>query len=327
MRIRIPQLKALVAPLVLALGATLAHAATDYPTKTVRLVLPQPAGSPTDAVGRILSQALAERWKQPVIVDNKPGAGGRVAYESVAHAAPDGHTLVGTASALTTFPYLFKDLGFNPEKDFTPITQLISNVAVLVIPSNVPAKTLPEFLNWAKANKGKVNYGSPGHGTGVNMTIEVFNMATGAGLLEIPFPGVPQYLQAFLRGDVQLIVLPLSQATPYVNDDKMRVVASIGDKRFPELPNVPSLKETGWFDYVPVSWQGLSAPSGTPKDVIDKIATDVIGVLRTPAAVEQIKKATGAVVVGSTPEEHAAMVRAEFKLWGEMAARLGMKPQ
>ena len=245
----------------------------------------------------------------------------------MARATPDGYTLVVTASALTTLPYITANLSFNPERDFTPISQLIRNVAVLAIAPTIPAKTLPEFLAWSKANKGKVNYGSPGRGTIVQMTIELINLQAGTDLTEVPFAGVPQYLQAFLRGDVQLIYTTYTQAAPFQESGKMRIIAVVGDQRLPELPNVPSLKETGWFDYVPTSWNGLSAPAGTPKEIIDKIAADTIAVLRTPEAVEQIRKATGAQVVGSTPEQHRQMIQAEFKLWGDMAKRLGLKPQ
>lgn len=324
---RIGSLVIMVLSALLGAEVAIAQSASDYPNRTVRLILPGPAGSPTDSGARVLATGLTSRWSQPVIVENRPGAGGQLAYEAVARATPDGYTLVVTASALTTFPYITANLKFNPERDFVPISQLIRNVAVLAINPTIPAKNLSEFLEWTKANKGKVNYGSPGRGTIVQMTIELINAQAGTDMTEVPFAGVPQYTQAFLRGDVQLIYTTYTQAAPLHESGKAKIIAVVGDERLPELPGVPSLKESGYFNYVPTSWNGLSAPAGTPKEIVDKIAADTIAVLKLPDSAAQIRKATGAQIVASTPEQHRQMIQAEFKLWGDMAKRLGLQPQ
>jgi tripartite-type tricarboxylate transporter receptor subunit TctC len=311
--------------LLLATAGARAQGAAEYPNRPVRILMPSPAGAPSDITVRIVANALSQRWSHPVVVENRAGGAGRIAYEAAARSVPDGYTLVQTASNLTTLPFLHANLTFDPERDLVPVTQLITNVAVLVAQPSMGVKTLPEFVNWSKANKGKVNYGSPGVGNIVHMTIEMINASAGTDMVHVPFPGVPQYIQAFLRGDLHLIYIPYAQAAQY--GDKMQVISVIGDNRLSEIPNVPTLKETGWFDYVPTSWIGLAAPGGTPKDIVDKIARDTTGVLRTPDVVEQIRKTSGALIVGTTPLEHAQLVQAEFKLWGGLSKRLGLKPQ
>lgn len=324
---RIRKTTALLFVMFSALHAGAVRSAPDFPTKPVKIVMPYTAGGSNDVVVRILATALSERWKQPVIMENRPGAGGQTAYEAVARSASDGYTVGTVVSALTTLPYVTKNLRIDPRRDLVGISNLFNNVVVLAVNPSVPANTIKEFVAWTKANPGKVNYGSPGRGTYPQLIFEMVKVLGGANMTEIPFPGTVQVIQALLRNDVQIFLYGIGQTMPYQQSGAMRIIVTVDEKRAPELPNVQALKETGWFDIVPTAWVGWVAPAGTPKDVIDKISADVKVVMNIPEVAEKIKKTSGANIIASTPQEFDRLLGAEFKFWGEMTKRLGIEPE
>lgn len=303
------------------------QAATDFPTKPIRIVLPYTAGSLNDNLLRMVTNELAPRWKQQVIVEGRPGAAGRVAYETVAKATPDGHTLVMAVSSLTTLPYLFNDLNFDPRRDLVGVTMMFQHVSVVSIAPSIPAKTYEEFVAWSKANPGKVNYGTQGQGNVVHLTFELINNATGAGMTAIHYQGTAAVKLAAQRGDLQAVTdtFPLQMIDP--QGVPFRPLAVMSDRRIPDQPALRTLKEAGKFEATPVSWNGLLAPAGTPKEVVEKLASDIRSVMLTPEMADRYKKAVGAIIVADTPEEFAQKLQTEFRFWGDMIKRLNFSAQ
>ncbi len=311
----------------LFLAATTAGAA-DFPNKPVRVLNTYPPGAGGDIAMRLIGTELERTWKQPVITENRPGAGGKIAYEGALRATPDGHTMSWAISSLTTLPYLMKDLGFSPEREIVGVTQVLSNVNSVVVPASVPANNLREFLNWAKANPGKANYGTPGRGTGPHLLFEALKAAQGAPIAELQFPGTAQAVQALLRGDIHLVSDLLPSAIANQQAGKVRVIFIWGiSERIPELPNVQTLSEANVLPFVPLSWKGVIASAAVPKNIVAQVATDITAVIRTPEMRERINKATGTRVAGGTPEQFDQLLKSEYKFWGDMLPKLGMKPE
>lgn len=302
--------------------------AADYPTKPVRVMVIYPPGASGDLTMRFVGAELERRWKQPVVIENRPSGGGRIVYEAVARGASDGHTLGWAVSSLTTLPYLIKDLGFSPEKDITGVSLILNNVNAMVIPPSIPATNMKEFVAWVKANPGKSNYGAPGRGTGPHLVFEMLNSIAGTDMTEVQFPGTSQAIQALFRNDVQIVSDVFQSGLTNHQAGKSRVIAVWGvNERAPELPNVQTLSESGVLPFVPLSWQAMIAPASVPKDIIARIAGDVGEIVRVPDMREKIVKATGVRVVGSTTEEFNQTLRTEYKFWGDLVQRLGIKPQ
>jgi tripartite-type tricarboxylate transporter receptor subunit TctC len=291
-----------------------AQAATDFPTKPVRIIHPYAAGSINDNLLRMVLNELTPRWKQQYVVEGRPGAAGRVAYEAAAKSSPDGHTLVMAVSSLTTLPYLYKDLNFDPRKDLVGVTMMFQHAFTISIAPTIPARTYEEFISWAKANQGKVNYGTQGQGNVVHLTYELINNATGAGMTAIHY-----------QGTAVTDTFPLQMIDP--SGTPFRPLAIVSDRRILDQPGLRTLKEAGQFEATPVSWNGLFAPSGTPKDVVEKIASDIRSVMLTPEMADKYKKSYGAIIIADTPDEFAHKLQIEFRFWGDMIKRLNFSAQ
>jgi tripartite-type tricarboxylate transporter receptor subunit TctC len=304
-----------------------AQAATDFPTKPVRIILPYAAGSINDNLLRMVLNELTPRWKQQYVVEGRPGAAGRVAYEAAAKSSPDGHTLVMAVSSLTTLPYLYKDLNFDPRKDLVGVTMMFQHAFTISIAPTIPARTYEEFISWAKANQGKVNYGTQGQGNVVHLTYELINNATGAGMTAIHYQGTAAVKLAAQRGELQAVTdtFPLQMIDP--SGTPFRPLAIVSDRRILDQPGLRTLKEAGQFEATPVSWNGLFAPSGTPKDVVEKIASDIRSVMLTPEMADKYKKSYGAIIIADTPDEFAHKLQIEFRFWGDMIKRLNFSAQ
>ncbi len=313
---------------ILFLTVLTAGNAAGFPDKPVRVLNTYPPGAGGDIAMRIIGTELERVWKQPVITENRPGAGGKLAYETALRASPDGHTLSWAISSLTTLPYLMKNLGFSPEREIIGVTQVLANVNSMVVPASVPANNLGEFLAWVKANPGKANYGTPGRGTGPHLLFEALKSAHGVNITEVQFSGTGQAVQALLRGDIHLVSDLLPSAIANQQAGKARVIAIWGiNERIPELPNVQTLTEANVLPFVPLSWQGVIASAAVPRNIITQIAADITNVIRAPEMKERIYKSTGTRVAGGTPEQFDQLLKSEYKFWGEMIPKLGMKPE
>lgn len=312
-------LKRLLSGFLAACAAVLfsGTAAAAWPGKPVKIVVPFPAGGATDVVARLLAQQLSAKWGTGVIVEDRPGAGGNIGADVVAKSAPDGYTLLmASGSVITANPFIYRSMTFNPAKDLVPITNVASGPQVIVVNNDTPWKTLREFIAYAKANPGKVNYGSAGVGTQVHLATENFAYSAGIEMTHIPYKGEALALTDLMGGQVQMVVPNLGAAIHLIKEGKIRALAVTSAQRSPELPGVPAASEvlpgfenTGWF--------GLLAPAGTPKEVIQKVYADSAAALGT----EKLKAALakqGMAPVANTPQQFAAAIRKETERWSKV---------
>lgn len=306
--------------LVAAQGA---DPAQNYPSRPVRLITGSP-GSTSDISARFIAQKLAERWGQQVVVDNRPGAGGIIGAEICAKAAPDGYTLVnGHIGTHASAQFLFKHLAYDPVKDFVPISLLTNSGITLTVNVSVPANNLKDFVAYAKAKPGGVNYASAGGGTSSQLSGELFNQMTGAKLVHIPYKGAGFALTAVVTGETQAAFLSTTTASAQVKAGKLKALAVLSEKRFPAAPEIPSAPEAGLPGLDSSVWFGLFAPAKTPKAIITKINRDVVSILRLPEARKALL-AQGAEAVPTTPEEFGAFLHREIEKWGKVIKDAGI---
>ena len=297
-----------------------------YPAKTVRMIVGFSPGGSTDVTARLVAQKLTDAWRQQVIVDNRPGAGGNIGAELVAKAPPDGYTLlVATTGVMAINHKLYRSLPYDALRDFAPITQFGSLPLILVIHPSLPARSVKELIALAKAKPGQLSYASSGVGGATHMTAEVFRMMAGVDIVHIPYKGSGQALVDVISGQVPIAFDQITSSYPHVESGKLRVLAITSGKRFPTLPNVPTIAEAGIKGYEADSWNGLAAPAATPKDVVARIQTEVARVLHAPDMKDRLLK-DGIEPVGSTPDQFAAHIRSERAKWEKVVDAAGIKP-
>lgn len=316
---RIVLARVLVALLALPFAAA-SHAEQPYPAKAVTIVVPFSPGGTTDIVARLMAQKLGQLWNRGVVVDNRPGAGGNIGGAIVAKAQPDGYTIFLTSgSVVTVNPYIYKNMGFDPRKDLVPVTNIASGPMVIVVNPKVPAKTLKELIALAKAKPGALNFGSAGVGSQVHMAGESFADAAGIEISHIPYKGEALAYNDLIAGQIQLMVGNIAAASSFVNGGQLRALAVTSKERSKMLPNVPTASEAGLPGFENVGWFGFMVPAGTPKDVIAKIYSDSVKVLKDPAT-QATLAAQGMVPIGNSPEAFAKAIAAESTKWGEVIA-------
>ena len=295
-------------------GAASALLAQPYPAKPVRIIVPFPPGGGLDIVARTISPKLSEALGQQIVIDNRGGASGLLGTELAAKAAPDGYTIfMGTLGNLSVNPLLFPKAPFDIARDFTPLTQAVAVTFMLYTHPSFPVKTVRELIAIAKARPGQINYASSGAGGAPHLAAELFNSVAGVKLVHVPYKGSGPSFIDLLGGQIPLTFDSLTQGLPYVNSGRLRAVATLGPKRTPVLPQVPTVEET-LAGYVVVNWFGLVAPAATPRDVVNRLHTALVKVLRMPDIRERLS-AQGADPVGSTMEEFGAFMKAETAKW------------
>jgi tripartite-type tricarboxylate transporter receptor subunit TctC len=299
--------------------------ALDYPVRTVRIVVPTGAGSNGDLVARLLAVPLETHFKQPFIVDNRPGAGGIIGTESVVRSAPDGYTLLYAASASTTFKVLNKDVSFELTRDLVPVSLTVMNQAVHLVSAALPVRSLPELIAYAKKNPGKLNYASFGRSS-VTLGIEAFKHANGIEMFEVPFKGGPEQIGALVRNEVQYVVSSPGVAKTFVQSGQVRAIAVSGTQRSEVLPEVATTTEQGFGDYVMPNTLGIMAPRATPGEIVDKLAAAIIAISRQPDYRQKIA-ALSTSVIGSTPEEFRRHLESEMRRWEQVAKRANIVPE
>lgn len=318
-------LAAVLCGLTLAHTASTAHAADAYPNKPVKLIVPFAAGGSTDIVARVIAEGLRSTLGQPVVVDNKAGAGGLIGTESIAQAAPDGYTIgMATVSTHGSNPAIFRKLPYDPIKDFAPITNVMSVPSVFVINASVPAKTMKEFIALAKANPGKYSFASPGTGSLGHANIENFMNLAGIDLLHIPYKGAGQAITDALGGQVNAMTDNLPSTLPHIKDGKLRPLAVLAFKRADVLPDVPTYTELGFPQMGDGGWFGLVAPAGTPRPIIDKLNAAAHKAMAMPDYLEKQKSISGESM-GNTPEEFAKQIKAAIERYTAVAKRANIK--
>jgi len=299
--------------------------AQDYPNKPVRILVPYSPGGSTDITARILAAKLTDKWHQQVVVENKPGGNGFIAMTAGAKAAPDGYTLIlATTGEVAINPYLFKEVPFNMERDFAPITLVGDGAAVLAANANAPYKNVADVITAAKAKPGTIPVASAGTGTSVHITIEWIALATGTKFQHIPYKGGAPAGAALAGGDVPLGVIAASGASPYVKSGKVRILAVTSTKRSPLLPDVASLQEAGVKDIDSSTWSALFAPKGTPPEIIAKINADLTGILKMPDVVERFT-AAGLEAIPSTSEGLNTRVKTDSQRYKDVIEKADIK--
>jgi tripartite-type tricarboxylate transporter receptor subunit TctC len=312
-----------VAALALSAYALGAHA-QSFPTKQVRLVVPFAAGGSTDIVARTVGQKLNEMWGQPVIVDNRAGASTMIGTDIVAKAPPDGHTLLITPAPFTIVPSLAKKLPYDPHKDFAPITLINTTPLVVVVHPGVPVKSVKELIALAKSKPGALNFGSSGSGGSNHLAGELFNAMAGVKMVHVPYKGNAPALADLVGGHVDLVFNGLTSALPLIKSGRLRAVGVTSLKRASALPEIPTLDEQGLKGFQAVAWNGVTAPAGTPKNVIDKINADVVKVLSSPELLAKLKS-EGSDPVGASVAEYTAFLRDEIAKWAKVIKAANIK--
>ena len=314
--------------LVLGAALTLAAApsmAQTWPAKAVHIMVPFGAGSTPDIVARIIADGLKRQYPDSAfIVENKPGASGNIGTDAVAKAAPDGGTIgvsIGGPLAINTL--LFSKLPYDPKKDITAVTQLITQPSALAVNNDLKVNSVKDLVALIKANPGKYNFASIGNGSLSHLAMEAIALKAGTKLVHVPYPSSPQAMTAIIRGDAQMGCLPAISVVPLAKDGKVKIIAVSTAKRSPYLPDVPTLKESG-IDVEADAWMGLIAPGGMPKAMVDKINHDVVAIIKQPDVKEKLGK-TLMEPVGSSPEAFRAVINGEVDRWGPVIKAADVK--
>ena len=300
--------------------------AQTYPAKPVRFILPFPPGGPTDILGRAVGQKLSEALGQPVVVDNRPGAGGNVGTEFAAKQAPDGYAIALVSPALIYSPSLYKKLGYDPVRDFAPIALVAQIPNVLLVHPTVPAKNLKELVQLAKAHPGKLNFGSGGLGTGQHLAGETLKVLAKVNMVHVPYKGSNQAMMGMMGGEVDMVVIGIPPALQQIQTGRVRALAVLAAERSAALPNVPSAKEAGFPGYEVLSWYGVVTPAGTPREIVNRLNSELVKIMRSPAGSERIVSA-GFDTMSSTPEQFAEFIKAELARGARIIKAAGIQPE
>jgi tripartite-type tricarboxylate transporter receptor subunit TctC len=320
----VPWLAAWLAAALCLAVAPAAQAA--YPERPIFLVVPFAPGGPSDIIARILSIALSQKLGQQVIVDNRAGAAGNIGMGQVARAAPDGYTLLMTSTAIAVNTALFKNLPYDPFKDFAPISELVNAPNVLIVRPDSGINTVADLVAQAKANPAKFNYASPGAGTKSHLTGELLKLRAGIEMVHVPFRGAGPAAQAVLANTTQVGSVALGAAETLIQDGQLRALAVTSARRWFSLPNVPTMIEAGYPGFISDTFNALFAPAGTPPDILDLLVRESRAAFQRPEARDQARKA-GFEIVAGTPEELLARVKAEIPAVRELVEKAGIKPE
>ena len=298
-----------------------AHGA-DYPTRPIRYVVAFAPGGINDIMARIVAQKLNESWGQPVIVDNRPGAGGNLAAELVAKTTPDGYTFMNISTAHTISQTLYTKLNYSLARDLTPVVVLGTAPLMMVLNPGVPAKNVNELIGWAKKNR--LIYASGGAGVISHLSMEMFKVAAGIDATHVPYKGVGPAVPALLSGQAHVMINAVPELFPHAKGGRLRIIGTLTEKRHPFMPEVPTFIEQGYKDFVMGNWTGIVAPAKTPKAVVDKLATEITRIIRSPEVSKRLAE-MGVDPLGGTPEEFGKLIRSETERFGKAVKASGAK--
>ena len=310
-----------VAALAAASGACQAQ---DWPTRPIRMLVGFPAGGPTDVVARIVSEKLQGQINQRVIVDNRAGAAGNIAVEILAKSNPDAHTLLYSSNAIALSPGLYSRLGYDPYKDLAPITEIGAGCLIFVVHPSLPVKNVQEFIDYAKARPGQLNYASSGAGTSTHLAAVLFSQRTGIDTQHVPYKGTAPSLVDMIAGRTQFLMGAVLTAVPHVREGRLRALAVTGKKRIASLPELRTLEEAGLPGFVVTTWQGIFAPAGTPPATLAKVHGELVKAVQSPELRPKIE-AQDMDPTGPSLKEFNAMYYAELRRWTRVAKDAGLK--
>ena len=310
----------------LCLLASPAGAQSDYPSKPVKIIVPSAPGGGTDIEARVLAQHISQAMGQQFFIDNRPGAGNMIGIEAAARSAPDGYTLLMTASTLSINQLTYKKVLYDAMRDFAPISLVVSLPSVLVVHPSVPARSLAELIALAKQKPDQLTYASAGIGTNPHLSMELLKTMTGIEIRHIPYRGVGPALNDLVAGQVGILIAGVLTTKPQVDAGTVRGLAVTGLKRVEALPDVPTVAEAGIANYEALQWYGLLAPAGTPAPIITRLHAETAKAVRSAEMKERLA-ADGADPVGNTPAEFAAHIKEEMRKWAEVARAAKIEPQ
>ena len=311
---------------VATMALATASQAQEWPQRPVRILVPYAAGGNSDSMARLAAQRLSEAFGQQFVVENRVGSNGGIAGEAVARATPDGYTLLWAVQPPLTISPAMTKVPYDPQKDFAPISVVGTNPFVLVVNRDVPAKTVAEFIAWAKPQQGKLSYAESSVGSLTHLSMALFLKRAGLEMTNVSYRGNAPALTDVIAGHLPTMFSNLSDALPHARSGAIRMLAVSSESRVPQAPDVPTVAETGYPGYKAVTWNGLMAPASTPKPVVDKIAAEIAKASKDPGFVDKLTK-FGADPSGITPAQFAELVAADLKLWAEAVAIAGVKPQ
>ncbi len=298
--------------------------AQSYPNKQLRLILPFPPGGPTDILGRAIGQKLSEQIGRPVVIDNRPGAGGNLGVELASKSAPDGYTIVLSSPLIAISPSLYSKLNYDPIKDLAPISLVATIQNLMIVHPSVPAKSLKEFIQLARNNPGKLNFGSGGVGTTTHLASEMLKSLAKIKMVHVPFKGTGQAMLGLMGGQIDMLVIAVPPTIPQIQAGKVRPLAVLSDRRATALPNVPTAKEAGVDNYEVPIWYGILAPAGTPANIIATLNQELTKAL-TSADLRERLAAVDVEPMTSTPEQFAAFIKSETVRYAKVIKDSGAK--
>ena len=305
--------------LTLMLGVAALHAqAQTYPAKPVRFIVPFPPGGPTDIMGRLAAQRLTEAWGVQVVADNRAGAGGNIGSELCAKSPPDGYTICMMTVAQSISPSIYPKLGFDPLKDFAPVTLMATLPSLLMVHPSLPVKNVKELVALAKAKPAILTYASTGNGTSPHMLMEMFKWMAGVDLVHVPYKGASPAMIDQISGQIDVAFSTAIAALPFVQQGKVRAIAVSTKDRFPPLPDLPTVEQGGIKGFDGSSWQGVVMPANTPRDMVAKANAELVKMLKSPDMKEKILS-QGGIASGNSPEEFAAFIKSETEKWAKVA--------
>jgi len=311
-----PRLLALAFLAILTHGA--AAQAEPWPSQTVRLIVPASPGSSLDVIARVIGEKLRPRWNQPVVIEDKAGAGGMLGMNAVARAAADGHTLgVGFNGPIAFAPHLYRHMTYDPAKDLVPVVLTTSQPNVLAVAASHPANSVAEFVAWAKREDGKLLYASVGTGSSSHLTMELFKSAAGFAGTHVPYKGSPEAAMSVVTGETHAIFTVEPALLPFLQSGQLKLLAATGKERTADLANLPTVAESGYPEVQSLAWNGLFAPAGTPAAVIDRINADVDAAL-ADGSVRDVLLKQGLVPGGGSPADFKTLVEEESRKWGPL---------
>ena len=313
-----------LAAAVLALALAPLAFAQAWPAHPIKFIMSAPAGSSIDVLGRTIADKLKDRLGQPVVVENKPAAGGTVATAEVAHSTPDGYTMVLAFNGPLSFAPLLQKLPYDVGKDLAPVIITSSQPNVLAVNATLPVRSIAELVAYAKANPGKLNYASVGNGSSSHLNMELFKSVAGFDAVHVPFNGSPPAVKSTMQNETQMIFAVMQPLQAQIEAGTLRALAVTTAKRFPLLPNLPSIAESGYPGFEALAWNGVLVPAGTPRPIIARLNTEMNAILKDPEMQKKMQ-AFGFDLVGGTPEEFGALISGEAAKWAPVIKKVGLK--
>jgi tripartite-type tricarboxylate transporter receptor subunit TctC len=315
---------ATAALVLLAAIASAGASAQNWPDRPIRFLMTAPAGSSIDTLGRAIADKLSAKLGQAVVVENKPAAGGSVAVAETAKAAPDGHTMVLGYPGPLAFGPLLQKLPYDVQKDLAPVIITSSQPNVLAVNAQLPVRSVQELVAYAKANPGKLNYASVGNGSSSHLNMELLKQMAGFDAVHVPFNGSPPAVTATIQNETQMMFAVMQPLQAQIQAGKLRAIAVTTAKRFPLLPDLPTIAESGYPGFEALAWNGVLVPAGTPRPIVHRLNAEIDAILGMPDVVQRMN-AQGFDLIGGTPEEFGALIRGEIDRWAPVIRRLGLK--